>query len=467
VRIEVWKDRFRKVPGLPVAYDSSVSGAAHGLRFHDLGNLLISQKTFTEAERSAGQVAVPTPDPKGGLFEFTFPKPVCAKEVLLVDLDPFEWANITLKDAKGRLLDHSMVRGSHRHHRHPSQHFQFGRTEEVRLGGRCDVSSVAIHLSGSGAIDNLRVCSEGGLLSDPGLCAARIPQPESQDFDRALEERYQRDIARSCSAPELGRCESGLLARLNVDYFVAARRVVRREMSTSQHLAFVQDRERRRAAFRGDEAAACRIYGHDADEDFVPDHRDRCPNTPELTPVDDRGCPVTDFPQGPDIDEVLSILPRVSFTSDPRCVDAQSPVLPSPLGAWRYPNDPSVGKAVWISRDPDTSGCPIWYEIEVELTDGQGPRRATFRPDEDTTLNWITPPAGVVQFNIRTTDGHQRGAWASYDVFTITYRVRAVSGSGKRSPWSNWFKPGNEDCIAGACVDFSFPSVPPIVPIVR
>ena len=76
----------------------------------------------------------------------------------------------------------------------------------------------------------------------------------------------------------------------------------------------------------------------------------------------------------------------IAIAVDPRCVRAPTPMVPAPLGAWRFPPDPTQGKAIWVSRDGDTSGCPIWYEVEVELTDGLGIRHLTFNPNEDTTV---------------------------------------------------------------------------------
>jgi hypothetical protein len=243
------------------------------------------------------------------------------------------------------------------------------------------------------------------------------------------------------------------VARLNVDFFSAAAGLFRETLPPAQYLAFLQDRQRKLRAIRGDEALACAIVQHDGDGDFVPDPQDNCRNTPDLTPTLDNGCTDTRLPPAPTIDVLRPAFGGLAITGDPRCVHAPSPILPAPLGAWRFPPDPAQGKALWVSRDIDTSGCPIWYEVEVELTDGHGIRHVIFNPREDTTLPWISRPAGAVQFHLTTADPGNRGAWASYTVYTQQYRVRAINGAGRRSSWSDWFRPGTEDCLAGLCPD--------------
>jgi hypothetical protein len=146
---------------------------------------------------------------------------------------------------------------------------------------------------------------------------------------------------------------------------------------------------------------------------------------------------------------------RFAIPADPRCLKAPAPKTPVPLGAWRFPPDPTVGKAIWFSASTDTSGCPIYYDVEVELTDGQGARAMILQvPQEDANVSWIPRPPGVFQLNFHVTDPGTRGAWASYGVWTQQYRARAYNAGGAMSAWSEWFAPGYEPCVAGACGDF-------------
>jgi hypothetical protein len=282
-------------------------------------------------------------------------------------------------------------------------------------------------------------------------CASKISPPGTSG--PAADVQFETDMLRFCTGTGAGPCEASIRARINTDFFTAAVAFTKGTLSAPKYVALLRERERKLKTVRGNETAACNVLNHDTDGDYVPDGSDQCPNTPPLTPTLPNGCTDTAVPQvvapapgDPKIDVVLS--------GDPRCVDAPVPEAPVPLGAWRFPPDPTAGKAIWVSRDPDTtSTCPRWYQVEFELTDDEGIRHFNFFGTDDTTLPWITRPAGAVQFHLVTTDPDDRGAWASYSVYTRRYRARLVNGSGKRSTWSEWFSPGTEDCLAGICGD--------------
>jgi hypothetical protein len=262
---------------------------------------------------------------------------------------------------------------------------------------------------------------------------------------------YQEALLRYCGKSDVGSCENALIARVNTDFFTAAQRVLQGTMTPSAHLAVIADRERKMRLFHGNEALACEILHGDPDGDFVPISRDRCPATPELTATFDDGCTDPNLPPAPPLGDA-GLGGSFVVSGDPRCRNAPAPKIPAPFGAWRFPSDPSVGKALWVSKDDDTSGCPTWYQLEGQLTDGST-QSIAFTQTESTDLSWIHPPSNTFQFNIRVSNGGGRGAWASYGVFTVQYRVRAMNAAGLRSAWSSWFQPGVENCAAGACTD--------------
>jgi hypothetical protein len=286
---------------------------------------------------------------------------------------------------------------------------------------------------------------------DKGICAnALLNSPAGA----ALSPRdLQEALLRYCGGTDIGPCETALLAQINLDYFEAARQLIRKEMPVSKHFAFMMDRERKTQLIHGNETLSCRILNGDPDGDFVPVPQDTCANTPPLTATFDNGCPDPATPNAPSIDDILAGMPKLALAADPRCVGAPSPNVASPFGAWRYPSDASKGKAIWISKDPDTSTCPKWYFVEALLTDGTL-QTVGFSPSEDVTLPWIQRATNILQFNVHTSDPAGRGAWASYGVYTVRYRVMVVNANGQKSAWSNWFKPGQEGCAAGACSDF-------------
>ena len=263
----------------------------------------------------------------------------------------------------------------------------------------------------------------------------------------------QEALLRYCGGSDAGPCETTLLSQINVDYQLAATQLVRATMTPSKHMAFMLDRERKKQQIHGNEALACSILNSDPDGDFVPTPRDGCPGTPQLTATLDNGCTDPASPAAPALGDILAAVPSLAISGDARCFSAPSPKPASPFGAWRFPSDPSVGKAIWISRDSDTSGCPLWYMIQAKLTDGSF-QTVAFRPEQDTNVAWLQRASNILQFNIHTSDAGGRGAWANYAVFTDRYRVQVVNAAGRRSRWSNWYRPGQEGCAAGACQDF-------------
>ena len=279
--------------------------------------------------------------------------------------------------------------------------------------------------------------------------------PDGTLTGRAQAIQYQQDIERYCTRLDIGNCEATLRARVKVDYFTAITQVIQGTLNPAVYLALIQDRERKMNEIRGNETLACQIVKADADQDFVTDSKDACANTPLLTPTFDNGCTNSALPNSTNIQNIDWSRLRIAIPGDPRCVGAPAPKIPSPLGAWRFPPDATVGKAVWFSANTDTSGCPMFYQVEVELTDGQGVRDTLLHvPQDDANVSWIPRPAGIFQINPHTTDVGTLGAWASYSVWTRQYRARAFNAGGQISAWSAWYYPGSEPCVAGACGDF-------------
>jgi len=287
-----------------------------------------------------------------------------------------------------------------------------------------------------------------GTALDPQQCTDALLKSAWAQSNSPTE--FQKASLRYCGASDAGACENALIARVNVDYYTAAARLLQRGMGTPAHMALLLDRERKVKLFHANEALSCAILNTDTDGDLVPSPQDACPNTPPLTPTLENGCTDSQLPLAPDIDEVLTAVPKLVFAADPRCKDAPGPAVPSPFGAWRSPADPSRGKALWVARDRDTSGCPTWYQLEAQLTDGSF-QSIIFTPSEDVDLSWIQKPAHTLQFNIHDGDPGGRGAWAKYNVWTRVYRARVFNAAGRRSDWSNWFRPGQDGCAAGAC----------------
>lgn len=283
--------------------------------------------------------------------------------------------------------------------------------------------------------------------ASPSECTAAIV-PRATLTGHEQEVQYQADLLKYCTGAGIANCEQTVRSRMNVDFFMAAAQLYTERMSTARHIAVLRDREAKLRAFRKDPAAACEVAAHDGDGDYVPDRTDACPDTPPLTPVLADGCTNTLLPAGPDIQGVNRQIARLALTFDPRCKNNEPPPTPNPLGVSRLSWDPSVGKAIWLSRAPGATGCPLYYEVEFTLSDGVL-RSTVFKDTEDVPLPWTARPDGAVQFNIHVQDGGDRGAWAQYGSYTRTFRARAFNLAGQRSDWSEAVSPAYADCVAG------------------
>jgi hypothetical protein len=289
--------------------------------------------------------------------------------------------------------------------------------------------------------------SSGGVGGNRTECTNAITlSPFGQS---ATKVQLQTAILKYCGGTSVGPCELGLRAQARVDFAAAATQLLQGTLAPCKYMTFLKNRERRLDEIHANESLACSILNGDPDGDFIPTSRDSCPNTPALAAVLDSGCTDTACPPTPPLADIKAGMPEyAAIAVDPRCKNAPTPKGASPFGAWRFPPDPSVGKALWVSRDPDTTGCPKFYILQAKLTDGSQ-QTVVYRPEEDVTLPWIQRPTDVLQFNLRATDPGGRGSWARYSVYTDEYRVRVVNAAGQRSAWSSWYAPKEEGCAAG------------------
>jgi hypothetical protein len=160
LQIGVLRDRLTaNTRGLGVALNAGDPNTEPHLRFPSQGNVLISQKSFNAQDVLRGFVDQPRSDPDGASFDFRFPEPICAESLTLLDIDRREKASVSLYGASNHRLARIPVHGR-------------GQIQTVLLGSRCDVSRMSVSLSGSGAVDDVRVCGLGrgviGASSGPG-----------------------------------------------------------------------------------------------------------------------------------------------------------------------------------------------------------------------------------------------------------------------------------------------------------
>lgn len=278
----------------------------------------------------------------------------------------------------------------------------------------------------------------------------------------AREIAYQADINRFCSMPGTPKCITNLVGRANFDYASAAQRVIAQTFTPAQYLAVSRDRTRKLRAAEDNVTQANKICTTpDGDGDWIPDPDDRCPGTPDLTPTDENGCPITIYPPGPDPTDVKTILDRMGMIFNPACLHA-----PMPVGA--------AGAALYIAVDPyrlyvfanrvtnQPAACPIWYQFQIEdiqfdLQSGEHIPGEIFdvafmdREAIPTLLNLpnLPVPDWAIQFQAASTDPGTRGRLGSRTLgHGIRFRVRGVNANGVRGPWSDWHLPTRADCPA-------------------
>lgn len=196
----------------------------------------------------------------------------------------------------------------------------------------------------------------------------------------------------------------------------------------------------------------------DADGDLVPDRRDRCADTSDATPTDERGCPRP--PTRPREEDVRgerrlrATLARARFLYNPSCAKAPAPRIPSPLEWGRGPQMKlgTHGFNIAIAKVAgQPAGCELFYEIQFRLFDPNpgnpalprskivaivfsetedlltDPRRAVFPVP-------VGPPLSTARADLR------QALLTPY--FGASWRVRAVNGSNLTSPWSPFVTQG-------------------------
>jgi len=294
--------------------------------------------------------------------------------------------------------------------------------------------------------------------SDLDACV-RMLTPPAMPAGTALEVAWQAEIARYCTAPDTPSCTSSLIAHANVDYTAAAQRTVAHGFSPAQYIALSRDRSRKLLAAEKDPGVASALCaGPDSDGDWVPDAKDKCPGTPDMTATDDQGCAVP-LPHGPSAFDVQRVLASMGMIFNPRCAGAPPPpeVSAAALYQTATPANGTFISTFRVTNQP--TGCSVWYQFEIrELLHGvpvKAPYSVAFLESEAMGpvggLSGLPAvPPNLVQFNAKPTDPGTRGVLGRNPLTPerVNFRVRAVSANGRFGPWSEWKLTSQQDCRA-------------------
>lgn len=259
-----------------------------------------------------------------------------------------------------------------------------------------------------------------------------------------IEKLYQGELAR-CGGAQSGVAE--IVGAANFDYTRLGRLFLTEHLNPAEYLARVKDRSRKLRNAIADEGWSNSYIKGDRDNDLVPDERDRCPDTPDLVPTDDSGCPQNEpLPAAPSVEEIRRAKEGLKIVISPACKDAPLPSFSQPLQIGVDSNDPdsfliSVTK---VTNQP--TGCMVFYEISMHLKRrslfggaSETDARVVFRASE----NIDTSPAAAQRqvFRIKKSTFSLWGdlirtAIEPNDIAEKHIKVRAVSGNGLSSGWS-------------------------------
>jgi hypothetical protein len=270
--------------------------------------------------------------------------------------------------------------------------------------------------------------------------------------------RQQLEIeAARCFDPSLTPAAAHAIGIVNSDRARFSRDFLDGKMTLAAYRAALDDRRSKLARLLAHPPSQDALQKGDADGDLVPDLADRCPKTPDGTPTDERGCPrrVTTDPSDTRTEGRLrETLAGARFLYNPSCEDAPRPQIPVPLewGRGEQTKHKTAGFNLAIAKvSGQPAGCEIFYEIQLRFID-PNPGNPALPPSKIVTMvfsggeDLLTEPRRAVfgipmNVTVSPARSEAREAFAR-EYFRATWRVRAVNGSNRTSPWSPFVTQG-------------------------
>jgi hypothetical protein len=267
--------------------------------------------------------------------------------------------------------------------------------------------------------------------------------------DELARRRLEIDAAR-CQDPKLPKPTARFIGIVNSDRAQFALALLQGKMTLAQYRVAADDRRRKLLAHR-DDLAYHKAVLRDRDRDLVPNRDDLCPQTPFGHPTDDRGCPVDPPPPG---DDALfrRLLSSAVTIYNPSCAGAPRPLVPLTLewGRGQQTIHGTSGFNLAVTKVGGMPpGCELFYEIQFRFIDPAQPQLppalhagVVFSATEDLLADPLRAVFGLPG-NQPLSPGRTkaRNAFAT-QYLRVTWRVRAVTGSGVASPWSPYVTQG-------------------------
>jgi hypothetical protein len=280
--------------------------------------------------------------------------------------------------------------------------------------------------------------------------ARAVQRIQNGATDEAARRRLEIAAAR-CHDPKLPRATARFIGTVNYDRARFALALLQGKMTLAQYQAAAEDRRRKLQAHRDDVPYHLALR-RDRDHDLVPDGRDGCPGTPFGQPTDDRGCPVPDDRPPGDDDLFRRLLAGATTIYNPSCKDAPRPLVPLTLewGRGQQTKHGTTGFNLAVTKVGGMPpGCELFYEIQFRFIDPAQPQlppslrtSVAFSATEDL----LADPMRAV-FGLPLGQPLSPGRTQARDAFNtqylrVSWRVRAVTGSGVASAWSPYVTQG-------------------------
>src|SRR5262245_3560821 len=251
-----------------------------------------------------------------------------------------------------------------------------------------------------------------------------------------------------CQNPHMGRATAAFIGTINADLADFAQQFMLGQLDALEYRNARLDRSRKLRDLGDDVKLHAALERGDADDDLIPDDRDRCRATPRGTPTDDAGCPVPGTrktPAGVPAD-LRRLLKGLTLLKNEACNGAPEPRTSQPFRYGRSSTNSPIPagslKFVVAQVDGMPNGCELFYEFRLLFLD---PANSTLPPTREASVVFsqnedINPDANVATFGFPVGQTLSPGRTAAFDAFKIyqrmKWRVRTAIGGPVTSPWS-------------------------------
>lgn len=319
-------------------------------------------------------------------------------------------------------------------------------------------------LAGAGALLVLAAaCATPRPPAEPpvaGSCLSAARARAVQSTGTAAERRLVLETeAGRCFDPQASADEQKLRARFAVEYAELSAAFLRADLSQLEWRTARADRAAKQAALRAEPQAQAALLAGDADGDFVADAADRCPGTPPRTATDGEGCPMA-RPVASAEDRREEARLRAALAASRTLVNKSCDGVPAPPApaaiAWGRGPQTALGTQgfnIAITRVPvQKPGCDIFYEMQFQFREPNAGNPALPATRLQTILFAHTEdllPAGpnaVFPLPVSVAALSTGRAVATEAMLReygeARWRVRAVNGANRPSPWSPFITQG-------------------------